>query len=81
MVTMTAACGPSEECQRYVACQEAYDPDVATTPYEDGGSCWGTLQTSQACTAQCLAALDALAQLPDAPAACVEGAESVGGSG
>lgn len=81
LVAAAAACGPSEECRRYVECQQAYDPNVSTAPWDEGGSCWSTLQTSQRCTAQCIAALDALAQIPDAPAACVDGAESFAGSG
>jgi hypothetical protein len=63
-------CGPSEECRRYVECQRAYDPDVSTAPYEDGGPCWSGLQTAQACTAQCTAALEAFAEISDAPAVC-----------
>lgn len=71
VLALAAACGPSDECRRYVACQKAFDPSVDTQPYDDGGSCWGALQTSLACTQQCSDALDALAQVPGAPPECV----------
>ena len=69
-----AACGPSDDCQRYVACQAAFDPSVDTTAYDVGGACWTTLQTENACTAQCKDALAAIAATPDPPAACVPAA-------
>jgi hypothetical protein len=80
LVAGTIACGPSEECRRYVECQNAVDPSVSTAAWDDGGSCWTTLQTAEACTAQCRAALDALADSPGAPAVCVEGADLVAGA-
>ena len=71
VVVVAGACGPSDECKRYVACQKAFDASVDTTPYEAGGSCWTTLQTETACTEQCKEALDAIAATPSAPAACL----------
>lgn len=65
-----AACGPSDVCVRYVACQKAYDATVDTSAYDNGGSCWGALQTAEACSAQCKQALDALAEVPNPPPAC-----------
>ena len=71
VLVAVCACGPSQVCRDYVRCQEAYDANVVTTPYQDGGACWvGTLQTADACTAQCAVALDALRELPTPPAAC-----------
>ncbi len=82
IVVAVAACGPSEVCKRYVACQKAVDPSVDTAPWEDGSACWTTLQNANACSEQCRVALDALAALDDAPAACAsEGAETDAGPG
>lgn len=72
LLLLAPACAPSQECIDYVACQKAYDDEVVTADYEAGGACWGlSLQTADACTAQCIVALDALAQLPDPPSECV----------
>lgn len=65
------ACGPSDECRAYVACQRAYDDTVDTLQYEDDGACWNNLQSAQLCTAQCKEALAALSQLPAPPPECV----------
>jgi hypothetical protein len=74
VVAVTAAgCGPSDVCRRYVQCQGEVDASVDTTPYDDGGSCWLTLQTANACSEQCREALDALADVPGAPAVCAGG--------
>lgn len=74
-VALVGAGCPSEECRDYVACQKAYDATGGADPvdvsvYEDGGACWGNLQSSQLCTAQCKEALAALAALENAPAEC-----------
>ena len=64
-------CGQSPECRDYVACQRAYDDDVVVDDFDVDGRCWqGVLQTAQQCTQRCIAAREALAQLPDAPAEC-----------
>lgn len=74
-VAFVGAGCPSEECRDYVRCQKAYDALAAADPvdvseYEDGGACWGNLQSAQLCTAQCKEALAALAALANAPAEC-----------
>jgi hypothetical protein len=66
------ACGPSEECRSYIACQQAIDPTVNVADYDDGGSCWGLPQTARECTAICIEALAALRELPEVPAVCLE---------
>lgn len=72
VLLLLAACAPSQECIDYVRCQEAYDSTVIVTRYEEGGACWsGTLQTADLCTAQCAAALDGLAKVPEPPPECV----------
>ena len=71
LVTFFLAAGcPSQECRDYVACQRAYDDSVVVTAYEEGGACWGNLQTSQLCTAQCKEALAALQEVPSPPPEC-----------
>lgn len=63
----------TEECRRFVECQNAVDPDVDTSGFEPDGICWRNLSTSVRCTEMCAAALEALAELPDAPDACEQG--------
>jgi len=62
--------GQTPDCARYVECQAAVDPAVDTAPWDEGGSCWTLPDTARHCDAQCRAALDALRDLPDPPAAC-----------
>ena len=81
VAVVLTGCGPSDACRRYVACQKAFDPSVDVAPYDNGGSCWLTLQTADACTAQCKEALAALAATPGAPAACGANAETDAGPG
>jgi hypothetical protein len=70
-VVLAAACGPSLECQLFVACQEAIDDDVDVSAWSEGGSCWqGSLPLASTCTAQCREALEALRTVPDAPDVC-----------
>lgn len=72
LVLVLPACGPSQVCIDYVACQQAYDARVDVTAYQPGGACWDTtLSTANACSTQCAAALDALAQVPAPPEACL----------
>src|SRR4051812_40029359 len=81
---LAAGCGPTDECKRYVACQRAYDSGVDTSAYDSGGSCWTTLQTENACSAQCREATEAIAKIAGAPAVCSGGvvaAETDGGAG
>lgn len=74
LLLLATACGPSQVCRDYVVCQQAYDDAVDVTPYQEGGACWGaSLTTADACSAQCSAALTALAQVPAPPAACLAG--------
>jgi len=76
----TSAClPPSTPCVEYVACQQAYDPSVDTSEYQEGGSCWSAPQEAAACTDQCEVALAALRQVPEPPAEC--GAASAGDAG
>ena len=75
-IPVTSACAPTPECKQYVACQKAYDASVDTSAYGDGGSCWTTLQTANACTAQCKEATAAIAATPQAPAACLAAAKT-----
>ena len=73
-VTATATACPlpqPEVCARYVACQEAVDASVDTSPWQDDGSCWALPDSARRCEAQCQAALEALLALPNPPAACV----------
>lgn len=67
------ACGPTETCKRYVQCQRAYDDQVTTSDYEEGGRCWENRQTAEFCEQICAAALSALAQVPNPPAVCIDG--------
>ena len=64
------ACGPSQECRDYVACQALVDDGVDVSAYDDDGACWSLPSTARACTATCVQALEALQQTPDAPDAC-----------
>lgn len=57
----------AEECQRYVACQSAYDtafgvePPTDTSAYDEGGRCWfGNLETAATCAQTCAHTADAL---------------------
>jgi hypothetical protein len=70
LALLSAAGCPSQECRDYVRCQLAYDDAVDVDRFEDGGTCWATLQSSQLCTAQCKEALAALAEVPGAPPEC-----------
>ncbi len=64
------SCGPTQECRDYVACQNAVDATVDVSAYDEGGSCWVLPSSSRDCTANCIEALKALQQVPDAPAVC-----------
>jgi hypothetical protein len=72
-VLLIAACGPSQECRDYVACQLAYDPSVEEDllDYKDDGRCWNNLQSAQLCTAQCREALVALREVSSPPPECL----------
>ena len=77
VAVLLAACGPSQECRDYVACQQAVDAtvdgeDVDVGAYDDNGSCWALPQSARECTAICVQALAALRELPAPPAACLE---------
>jgi hypothetical protein len=65
-----AGCGPTPTCRAWVACQQAVDPSVDVTAWDEGGRCWSTPQTAAACDAQCEVALSALQALPALPPAC-----------
>lgn len=71
-VAWTSACAwpPSAECQAYVECRTAIDPDADVEGYEAGEACWRNASTSVRCTEMCRAALEALGKLPNAPPAC-----------
>jgi hypothetical protein len=73
---LSLGCGPSPECKQYINCQKAYDATVDTSAYGDGGACWTTLETADACTAQCKEATAAIAATPGAPAACLAAAST-----
>jgi hypothetical protein len=70
VVVAFAGCGPSQECRDYVACQQAYDPNVDVKDYDERGVCWSLPSTARDCTAQCREALIALQQTPNAPSVC-----------
>lgn len=70
VAALVGACGPTDACRQYVRCQQAYDPEVSTSAYEERGACWENLQTAEACDAQCAVALDALAGVPEPPKEC-----------
>jgi hypothetical protein len=72
LICGVAACGPSEICKKYVACQKAYDDTVDTTAYEDGGTCWQTAPAANTCNTQCQDALFALSRVEGAPAECTD---------
>jgi hypothetical protein len=62
-----AACAqePSDICNQYVACQQAYDEASDTGPtdveqYEAGGLCWQSGENVETCDRQCTEGLDAL---------------------
>lgn len=64
-----ASCGVEQppECERYVACQKAYDaafgiePATPSSDYDEGGRCWfGNLETAEACTRNCVRATESL---------------------
>lgn len=77
-----AAClPPSAPCVEYVACQQAYDPSVDITAYQDGGSCWTTPQEAAACTEQCEVALASLRQAPEPPSECGAASAADAGAG
>lgn len=60
-VALLVGCGgeQAEECERYVACQEAYDeafgirPPTPTADYDEGGVCWRAPATAEACVRSC----------------------------
>lgn len=59
--------GQSEPCQRYVACQRAFDDQFGITPgtdtadFEEAGRCWGSsFGLADRCTAMCEEARAAL---------------------
>ena len=65
LVLLMVACGarPSPECERYLTCAEAAAPmstrsQVAT--YGTGGTCWSNASDSEACTALCKLAIQAV---------------------
>ncbi len=74
-VLAVASCGVPQapECERYVACQAAYDsafeisPRTPTADYDEGGRCWfGNLETAQTCTRNCLSTTEALGEAASA---------------
>jgi hypothetical protein len=71
-LVLLAGCGvpQSEECQRYVACQKAYDDSVDYSAFDANGSCWDTPRGAARCTEQCKVALKSLSEVPDPPKAC-----------
>jgi hypothetical protein len=81
LVSGSCALPPSESCRVYVACQAAVDTRVDTTAYDEGGTCWTLPDTARRCEAQCRAALEALADTPDPPPACVVRTDDVTTSG
>ena len=70
VIAAVSACGPSDVCRDYVACQVAVDDSVDVSAYDDGGSCWDLPSVARTCTAQCEEALRALQALAGAPDAC-----------
>lgn len=69
MSLFVGGCGVDQapECERYVACQAAYDaafgiePPTDTADYDEGGRCWfGNLETAATCAATCESATAAL---------------------
>lgn len=67
---------PGEACRAYVACQNAVDASVDTSPWDEGGDCWALPDTARRCEAQCRVALEALLDTPAPPQACEDGAET-----
>lgn len=71
LAALPGGCVPqSRACADYVACQQAYDASVDTSPWEPEGACWTSPQQAAACDDQCDEALAALRQLPDLPPEC-----------
>ena len=61
-------------CQRFVVCQLAIDARDRTQTdvglFQPDGFCWQSSENAGACDATCQAALESLAEEPDAPAVC-----------
>lgn len=75
MGLFVGGCGVAQapECERYVACQAAYDaafgiePPTDTADYDEGGACWfGNLETAATCAATCENATAALSRASSA---------------
>lgn len=65
LTTVACAVEQSDECRRYVACQQEYDEAAQTGPtdvadYETTGVCWASAENAATCTDRCNEALAAL---------------------